>query len=496
VGQRTGPETAREAEVPAPAGDAPLTWGAGTELNAFEAVMWRAEVDRTLRSPVLALEELDTAPDWDRFLAAHEWGVRMVPRFRQRVVDGPLGLGAPRWTDDPAFDLGFHVRRQRLTGGSGESGAWSELLDVAARLALTPFDRTRAPWEAVLVEGLPNGRAAYLLKLHHVATDGMGGMQLLGQLHSRTREPNPRKPQPVAVPGGQSSAVDALAHQVRRDAEAVPGVLREVGSGALHALRDPVGTLTSATRYGRSLRRVLSPPDAPGSPLLANRSFSWRFAALDVSFPHLRAAGKLAGGSFNDAYLAALLGGYRRYHEAMRAPVPRAVPLAIPISVRTARDAEGGNRIASARISGPVATADPAARIQEVRALLLEARNEPAVNMIGLMSPALSRLPGQVIASLASPMTKTNDLQASNVPGIGDEVYLAGARVERMYPYAPLPGCAAMITVVTHGQIACVGANFDAASFTEAELFVRCLVGGFAEVLELVPDAPEPVARL
>ncbi|MBA2324386.1 MAG: hypothetical protein H0V92_10385 [Pseudonocardiales bacterium] len=118
-------------------------------------------------------------------------------------------------------------------------------------------------------------------------------------------------------------------------------------------------------RYGQSLRRVLIPPDAVGSPLLARRSLTWRFAALDVPVADLKAAGKAAGGSINDAYLAALLGGYRRYHEAMAASVPEA----IPISVRKPTDPPGGNRISSARISAPLVNADPKARIEEVRAL-------------------------------------------------------------------------------------------------------------------------------
>lgn len=472
-------------------GDAPLDWGSGEEMNAFETVMWRAEVDRTLRSPVVAIEQLDVVPDWDRFRAAHEWAVRMVPRFRQRVVEAPLGLGAPRWTVDPEFDLRFHVRRQRLP----EGGGWAELLDAAAQVAMTPFDRTRPPWEAVLFEGLPDGRGAYVLKMHHAATDGMGALQLLSQLHSKKREPSADKPQPAFEPAEALSSLDALLHQVRSDVEAVPGALREVGSGALRALRDPLGTLGEATRYGRSLRRVLTPPDAPGSPLLANRSMSWRFAALDIPFGDLKAAGKSVGGSINDTYLAALLGGYRLYHEAMKVPVVDAIPLAIPISVRAPDDKGGGNKIASARVSGPMSTIDPKARIEEVRALILSARAEPAVNMIGLMSPALARLPGSVIAQLASPMTKGNDLQASNVPGIGTEIYLAGARIERMYPYAPLPGCAAMITLVTHGDIGCVGINYDAASFTEPELFIQSLLDGFSEVLALKPGAGKPTSR-
>jgi diacylglycerol O-acyltransferase len=100
-----------------------------------------------------------------------------------------------------------------------------------------------------------------------------------------------------------------------------------------------------------------------------------------------------------------------------------------------------------------------------------------------------------VIAQLAGPMTKGNDLQASNVPGIRGELFLAGARIERMYPYAPLPGCAAMITLVSHGEVGCVGVNFDAASFTDPELFVQCLLDGFAEVLALSGGTGRPVAR-
>ena len=472
------------------AGGSPLGWGAGDEMNAFETVMWRAEADRTLRSPVVGLEELDTVPDWDRFLAAHEWAVRMAPRFRQRVVEAPLGLAAPRWTDDPDFDLGFHVRRANLPAGGG----WPALLEAAAQVAMTPFDRTRPPWEAVLYEGLPGGRGAYLLKLHHSASDGMGVMQLLGQLHSKTREPNPDKPQPAPRPPTSISPLDTLVHQVRGDAKAVPEVLRGVGSGAVKALGDPGGTLRSAQRYGQSLRRVLTPPAAEGSPLLAKRSLTWRFAALDVPFADLKAAGKSVGGSVNDSYLAALLGGYRLYHEAMGVPVAK-IPIAIPISVRKPGDSEGGNRIASARLSAPVGTVDPRARIEEVRSLVLTARGEPAINTIGLMSPVLARLPGTVIAQLAGPMTKGNDLQASNVPGIRGELFLAGARIERMYPYAPLPGCAAMITLVSHGEVGCVGVNFDAASFTDPELFVRCLLDGFAEVLALSGGTQRPVAR-
>jgi WS/DGAT/MGAT family acyltransferase len=470
--------------------DSALAWGVNEEMNAAEAVMWRVEVDRTLRSTGLVVEELDTVPDWDRFLAAHEWGVRMAPRFRQRVVEAPFGLGAPRWTVDPDFDLRFHVRRARLPRGGG----WPELLEAAAQIAMTPFDRTRPPWEATLYEGLPGGRAAYLLKVHHSATDGLSAIQLLEQLHPPTRASNPAKPQPVATEQDPTSPIGALVGQAVGDVRATPTVAREVGSLALHTLTDPLGTVRAATRYGRSLLRVLAPPGSGGSPLLAKRSLTWRFTAIDVPFADLRAAGKSAGGSVNDAFLAALLGAYRRYHEALNTPID-AIPMTIPISLRTPDDPQGGNRITAARFTAPVSTADPAARITRIRELVLAARNEPALDAVGLVSPLMARLPGSVTARLAGPLTKANDLQASNIPGIRRDAYLAGARIERMYLFGPLPGCAAMITLLSHGKTACVAANLDGASFTEPALFQRCLLDGFSEVLALHPGAGAPFAR-
>jgi WS/DGAT/MGAT family acyltransferase len=470
--------------------DAALGWGGGEEMNSSETVMWRAEADRALCANALLIEELDTVPDHARFVAAHEWAVRMVPRLRQRVVEPPLGLGWPRWSVDPHFDLGFHVQRTRLPADAGGP----QVLELAARLAMSPFDRSRPLWQTVLVEGLPEGRAAYLIKAHHSATDGLSGIQLLSRLHSRTREPRSGKPQPPPLTDTQIGPLDALGRQILGDAEAVPRLVGEAGSGVLRAAGDPIGTLRSASRYARSLRRVLTPPEAAGSPLLATRGLSWRFAAIDVPFAGLRAAAKAAGGSVNDAFLAALLGGYQRYHSALGAPV-EAVPMTIPISLRRPEDAHGGNQITAARFAGPAAITDPRARIEQIRGLIRAARAEPALNVVGLLAPLVARLPAPLIAPAVGPLTKGNDLQASNMTGISDPVYLAGARIERMYAFGPRPGCAAMITLLSHGDTGCVALNFDTASITQPRVFLDSLLDGFTEVLSLHPGAGTAQAR-
>jgi diacylglycerol O-acyltransferase len=471
--------------------DQPLDWGREREMNAVEALMWRAEEDPRLRSTVCGLEELDTVPEWDRFVAAHEWATRLVPRFRQRVVEPLGGLGAPAWVTDPDFDLHYHVRRMRLPQDAG----WAELLAAAEQVAMTPFDRARALWEAVLFEGLPDGRAAYLLKLHHSTSDGLGIVDLLSQVHSRTRESNPDKPQPLSPAPEHRTPAQELAHQVGRDARRLPGATVRAAASTLRAAARPAASVRGAVRFGSSLRRVLGDDGATGSPLLRGRSMSWRFSVFDVAFADLRAASKTAGGTLNDAFLAALLGAFRRYHAELGAPIER-MPIAVPVSVRAAGDSSGGNQIVAAWVAAPVGISDPAARMEAIGALMRSARGEPALEALPLVAPALARLPGPMISQLAGGLTKANDLQASNVRGIREDVYLAGAKIERAYPLGPLPGCATMITLTSHGSICCIGANVDPAAVTEPERFDRCLCEGFDEVLALAPSFEPAVQRV
>src|SRR5947209_6887806 len=147
--------------------------------------MWRAEVDARLRSDTVVLHLLDRTPDWERLRALLAAQIHAVPRFRQRVVEDPLRISPPRW-EAAEVDLGYHLGRVRLASDAGETG----LLDLAAALHMAPLDPARPLWQAVLVEGLPDDRAAYLLKIHHVITDGAGAIALYEMLYPSGPHPD------------------------------------------------------------------------------------------------------------------------------------------------------------------------------------------------------------------------------------------------------------------------------------------------------------------
>jgi len=465
----------------------PLDWGAATRMNPLETAMWRAEsADPRLRVTVSLLELLDPAPDWDRLLAAHEWASRMVPRMRQRVLEPALALGTPTWVTADDFDLSRHVHRVRLPG----PGTMRQLLDVVQDFAAAPLDRNRPLWSALLVEGLADGRAGYAIKSHHSATDGVGAVQLMARLHSRTAEHDPDRPEPpVPAAGEESSRTGLFVEQIADAVRATPMAAVRQSTRALGALTQGWDAASRAAGQALSAVRFAGQGAAPpsGSVLLARRGGDWHFEVVDVPLADLKAGAKAAGGSVTDGLLAAVIGGFRRYHERRGAPLDR-LTVGFPISLRAQDDPQGGNRFTGAKFPAPMAETDPAARIAAVRQFVLAARAASGAatdTVTAALAPAIGWLPAPVVSTISDRLTSTNDVQVSSIPGIPFPVYIAGSRITHMYPFGPLPGCAVMIVLISHNGDCCIGINSDTLAVTDPGGLANDLRAGLAEVVDL-----------
>src|SRR5206468_2104592 len=117
----------------------------------------------------------DGALDVDRAKAVvRERLVERFPRFRQRVCEPRLGLGAPSWQDHEALDLDLHVHRLALPA-PGDTAA---LQALAADLMATPLDRTKPLWDMYVIEGYGEG-TAILTRMHHCIADGIALTRVL-----------------------------------------------------------------------------------------------------------------------------------------------------------------------------------------------------------------------------------------------------------------------------------------------------------------------------
>ncbi|OBJ49040.1 wax ester/triacylglycerol synthase family O-acyltransferase [Mycobacterium sp. 1423905.2] len=463
--------------------------GLSNELGPVDYLMHRGEANPRTRSGIMALEVLDTTPDWDRFRTRFENASRRVLRLRQKVVVPTLPTAAPRWVVDPDFNLDFHVRRIRVSG----AGTLREVFDLAEVILQSPLDISRPLWTATLVEGLEDGRAATLLHVSHAVTDGVGGVEMFAEIYDLERDP-PAKPTPPQPIPQDLTPNDLMRQGLNRLPVAIVngalGALSGAVSVAGRAVLEPGSTVSGLVGYAMSSVRVMNRAAEP-SPLLRRRSLATRTEAIDIRLSELHRAAKSGGGSINDAYLAGLCGALRRYHDALGVPIST-LPMAVPVNLRADADAAGGNRFTGVNLAAPVGTIDPVSRMKKIRAQMTQRRDEPAMNVVGAMAPVLSVLPTAVLEGISGSVIGS-DVQASNVPVYPGDTYIAGAKVLRQYGIGPLPGVAMMVVLISRGGWCTITVRYDRASVRNDELFARCLLEGFDEILALAGD-PAPRA--
>ncbi|HEX7521221.1 MAG TPA: wax ester/triacylglycerol synthase family O-acyltransferase [Acidimicrobiia bacterium] len=453
-------------------------------MSDADALMWNMEKDPILRSTIVTVGVLDRSPDWGRFVDKIERGSRLIPRLRQHVVTPPLRLGPPHWSADEHFDLSYHLRRVRAP----EPATFETVLDLARNAAMESFDRARPLWEYTLVDGLADGRAAAIMKVHHSMTDGVGGMRLAMMLFDLDRAGDDSGPLPDATDLQVISRLDvvrrSLWHRIRRaEGIAIRGA-RDSVSLTQRFARHPVDVVEEGAVAAQSIARFLAPATTPLSSIMRARTLARRLAIIEVPLDDLKRAAKAAGGTLNDAFIAAVIGGFQRYHEIHGAPVDT-LRMTMPVNVRGSDATMGGNHFTPARFLVPLAISDPAERISAIAALSRQVRDEPALQLTDALAGVLNMLPVSVTAALFGAMLKGADFVTSNVPGPPFPVYVAGAEMTHLYAFAPLAGAAANITLVSNAGTCCIGINTDAIAVPDSESFVKSLEAAFGEILAL-----------
>lgn len=463
-------------------------------LSALDAQFLHVE-DRTTFGHVGALVLLDPAstPDGrlrlDAIRAVLEPRLHLAAPFRQRLVEVPLGLGYPYWVDDPDFDLEYHLREVGLP----QPGDAEQLGEQVARIHARPLDRSRPLWEMYLVHGLQDGRYALYSKIHHAAIDGITGAEILAAIMDGTPEPREVAPQewrPGRVPSQWELLPRVATSVASRSRDLLTGLPRSLphvtslpGAQLVPGLRtladgiDAVRSLAGLTPGSPVPRRDLVAPRTPfNGPITAHRRFGYASVPLD----RVKQVKNACGMTVNDVLLTLTAGVLRSWlldHDAL----PR-IPLvaAVPVSVREADpggEADGGgNQVSVMVVALPTHLAAPVARLEAVAEEVRRAKTEfdalPATilqDLSAVLPTALSGLAARALFRLVTMPGVPFNLFVSNVPGPQLSLYVAGARVEGIYPVSA-------VTALTGGL------NVTLFSY-DGSLDV-----GFVACREMVPD--------
>ncbi|OBB76786.1 wax ester/triacylglycerol synthase domain-containing protein [Mycobacterium sp. 852014-52144_SCH5372336] len=448
-------------------------------MRNSDAFTWAMETDPRLRSTVVTVIMLERVPDWAAVRNRFDRISRMLPMFRQRVAQSPPPA-PPRWESAPDFDLDFHLRRVTAPA----PGTLQTVLEMARLAQMADFDRARPLWEATLIDGLEDGAAALLCRFHHALTDGVGGVQIGMILFDLEEGPSTVEPLPAEPQAQAASWFTGYGDTIRYNAglagAAVSAVVKSAPGWLFGGIRRPQQTLSSAAATAASIYRTVRPVNSTGSPLMTRRSLVRHLAVHDVPLHRLREAAHRCDGALNDAFVAAVAGGLRRYHDKHGVGIGD-LHLTMPINLRATTDAMGGNHITLMRFDIPAGVADPSDRISEIRRRTDNVRHERSLPYTQTIAGALNLMPRWYIGSILRHV----DFVASDVPGIPVPVYLGGARVGAQYAFGPTIGAAVNVTLLTYAGTCHFGINVDTGAIPDYDLFHDCLVEGFQEVLAL-----------
>lgn len=437
---------------------------------------------------------------FERVRAHVESRLPLVPKLQWKLRGVPLGLDHGVWVDDDEFDLRRHFHRLPVPPPGDARATAIAIENVLSR----QLDRRFPLWEMWYLDGLANGRAAMLMKLHHCLLDGGAGSVLATLLFDLERDPPPRPEAAEEVPPEERApnelqlvlgGLGALAAWPFRSVQYAGRMAQRTGDLVRHLVagrsRPDIGTMLSA------------PKTSFNQPIGPRRSFAFSSVALQ----DVRAIATKHDVKVNDVALALCAGAIRRYLEARGELPMRELTAGVPVSLRAAGDTSMSNQLSylvtplGTHVEDPVErlvhVAEQTRAVKEVHRTL---RAHP-VGSIGDTAPpfvftSMLRLAYEthVLAHIPGMMNTI----VSNVPGPPVQLYMAGAELTGIFSASVLLDCMGLnITLFTFGDRVDFGLHVDPDLVPDPWAIADAIPAALAELLDasglgpphLVPDA-------
>lgn len=395
------------------------------QLTTLDAGFLKAEdADRRISLAIGGLAVIEgQAPEQGALVSEFAQRIRACPRFGQRLQLRPFDLGAPKWVDDPGFDIGRHVRRVALPHPGGDQELFGLIADVMARR----LDRDRPLWEIWVVEGLTDNRWAMLTKVHHCMADGIAATHMLTGLCD-------------------DGVSDSFAQHIRAAKETKKAAVQVNPLATLGALWNvPTAVAVGAARAAQGAAEIaIGLLRAAPSPLNGPIGDLRRYSGARVLLADIEQVCQAFDVTINDVALAAITESYRNLMvKRGERPLPGALRTLVPVSMRSA-DAfdKTDNRVSVMLPHLPIDEENPVQRLRTVHARLgrtkaggqrqagnafVSIANHLPFAFTAWALALLTRLPQRGVVTLAT-----------NVPGPRRPLRLMGSRVLGVFPVPPI----------------------------------------------------------
>jgi diacylglycerol O-acyltransferase len=413
--------------------------------------------------------------DFEAIKQLTESVLHLIPRYRQKLAWIP-GEDHAVWVDDEHFRLDYHFRHTSLP----RPGTDEQLKTLTARIVEQPLDRSRPLWETWVIEGLEGDRFATVNKIHHCMIDGASGVELTQLLLSKSPEREIRAvprfiPRPTPRP-------DEL-----RKAERLRKFTTPIWAGRklFEFARETPNVADEITRRAESLvglakRKLFPVSSTPVNGTVGpHRIVEWS----EMSFADVKAVRAAVQCTVNDVVLTIVTGAIRRLMLQRQVdPAKLDFRVSTPVNVRRKRHSgASGNHVSSWIVRLPLALERPLEQLKAIRETTasLKASDEAgAVKMVLTAADAL----GWNVQNLS---VGTMNTIVTNVPGPAFPLYLLGARLQQMMPFAPLlENLGLSIGALTYDGKLCWGLSADADRLPDLPDFRAAIERAFEDLAE------------
>jgi WS/DGAT/MGAT family acyltransferase len=393
--------------------------------------------------------------------------LRLAPRFRQVICVPRRGLGGPFWTDAKHFDIRDHVVAHPPPSETDERG----LLAIAERLRSERFDPTRPLWRMWFIPGLPDGRVAMFVKLHHSIADGVAAMTTVAALLDTDADAAVTSSPPwtpTAAPSDRELLVDNLRRHLwaaRRAGSRLsrPGTILRNARQAWPAIRELIAE-KPATRT--SLDRMVGPDRC--------------LALIRTNLDDVTTIARANDATVNDVLLALTTGGLRAVLRGRGEPVDgTTIRTYVPVSLRLRRDGpQQGNLIAQMAV--PLTMRESPAD-DGLHRIAVETAVRKAKARTSLGTLIRGRFARRLM--LIAVMRQRVNVTTASIRGPATPRYLCGARVLEVFPVLPLIANEPLgVGALSYAGQLNIGVVADRDTYPDLDAFVA---GGCEELLAL-----------
>jgi diacylglycerol O-acyltransferase / wax synthase len=388
--------------------------------------------------------------------------IHEIPVLTQRVVRAPFDMTWPILVEDDRFDLDRHVVRVALPAPGTDEQLDAFVSEFLSR-ALSP---QRPLWQLLIIEGLEDGRAVLVVKMHHALADGVSFAETIANFFDISPDVRP----PAERADGDddeptvTTSLGLLRQGIARLREHPQLILENLASWGSR-LYEIIRALASVVAV-RGRRHAT--PDQPSifearrTSLNGAAGIEKTFLRTRVPLADVKRATKARGASVTDFVMATTSGALSRLIDERGEVLKKDLLAFVPINVRAEGDtADLGNQISGMLVDLHTDVADSEERLRAIShdsSMTVDEQRAHRARIFQdvprVLGPTLLSFGGKLVSAFGLfdhlPMA---NVMISSVPGPPIPLWLSGRRVVSAAPYGPLLGSISLnITVLGFGE--------------------------------------------